>query len=66
MSETLHRYFMYHYPTLPGGGATVGAIFFVLIALFVLYRHTTWAGWLAFFFSVALYTIPVLTEYHHH
>jgi hypothetical protein len=66
MSENVHRYFMYHYPALPGGGATVGAIFLILLVLFMLYRHTKWSGWLAFFFSVGFYTIPLLTEYHKH
>ncbi len=66
MSESLHRYFLYHYPSLPGGGATVGAILFLLLVLFMLYRHTRWSGWLAFFFSVAIYAVPVLTEYHKH
>jgi len=66
MSETLHRYFLYHYPTLPGGGYTVGAIAAVLLVLFRLYRHTRWSGWLAFFFSVGFYAFPLLVEYHHH
>jgi hypothetical protein len=66
MSQTVHRYFMYHYPALPGGGYTVGAIGMILLVLFMLYRHTKWSGWLAFFFSVGFYTIPLLTEYHKH
>ena len=64
MSESIHRYFLYHYPTLPGGGATVGVIFFMLISLLILHRRTQWGGWLALFFYFTFYTIPLLTEFH--
>jgi hypothetical protein len=64
MSESLHRYFLYHYPALPGGGYTVGAIGLTIATLFLLYRHTKWSGWFAFFWSVAFYSVPVLVEYH--
>jgi len=64
MSQELHRYFLYHYPSLPGGGFTVGAIFMTLLMLFMLHRQTKWGGWLAFFWSIAFYSVPVLVEYH--
>lgn len=66
MREAMHRYFLYHYPYLPGGGYTVGAIILLLLTLFWLHRQTKWGGWMAFFYSVGFYTIPLLVEYHHH
>jgi len=66
MMESIHRYFLYHYPALPGGGLTVAVIFLMLAGLIGLYKQTRWGGWLAFFFSIAFYTVPLLTEYHKH
>jgi len=41
-------------------------IFLMLAGLIGLYKQTRWGGWLAFFFSIAFYTVPLLTEYHKH
>jgi len=62
--NSIQRYFLYHYPHLPGGIWTVGAIVVTLLVLLALYKRTHWGGWMAFFYSIAFYTIPVLTEYH--
>jgi hypothetical protein len=58
--QYVHRTF----PHLPGGALTLGAIFFVLLALWLLHRRTRWGGWMAFFIAIGAYTIPLLTEYH--
>ena len=66
MFESIHHYFHYHYPALPGCEITVAVIALLLISLCFLYHTTKWGGWIAFFLSIGFYTLPLMTEYRVH
>lgn len=65
MTDFISHFIRHTFPGMPGGPMTVLTIAACLIIMLILWRHTKWAGWLAFFVATIFYVLPLFLEFYH-